>query len=69
MIYQNTFTIMIIDKKSSAVKYKHTNYQLWESPSMGFLCTYNNDFIILNKDGMSFVKLSEHEMRKTIFNE
>ena len=48
---------------------KHTNYQLWESPCKGFLSTYLNDFIILNKDGMSFVKLSEHEMRKAINNE
>jgi len=60
---------LIIDKKSSRVLYKHTNYQLWESPCTGFLCTYLNDYIILNKDGMSFVKLSEQEMRKAFSNE
>lgn len=69
MIYQNTYTLLIIDKKTKRVLYKHTNYQLWESPCKGFLSTYLNDFIILNKDGMSFVKLSEHEMRKAINNE
>jgi hypothetical protein len=69
MIYQNDYTVLIIDLKTSRVLYKHTSYQLWESPCKGFLSTHLNDFIILNKDGMSFVKLSEHEMRKAINND
>lgn len=69
MIYTNTYTILIIDRKTARVLYKHSNYQLWESPCYGFLSTLHNDFIILNKDGMSFVKLNEHEMRKSFNNQ
>lgn len=68
MIYQNTYSLLIINLKNKRVLYKHTNYQLWESPCYGFLCDYKNDFILLNKEGMSFVKLSELEMHKTIGN-
>lgn len=60
MIYQNTFTLLIINKDTARVLYKHLNYQLWESPCYGFLSTFMNDFILLSREGMSFIKLSEH---------
>lgn len=67
-IYENTYTIMAIDTESCKVIFKHMNYQLWESPVSGFLSTYLNDFIVLNKDGMSFVKLGVTETKKEIGN-
>lgn len=65
-IYENTYTIMVIDRDSCKVLYRHINYQLWESPVSGFLCTFNNDFVILNKDGMSFAKLGSKELKKKL---
>jgi hypothetical protein len=48
--------------------YQHKSYQLWESPIRGFLSTHNNDFILLNKDGMSYIKLGNMEARRSIEN-
>lgn len=59
-IYENTYTIMVIDRDTCKVIYKHIGYQLWESPVSGFLSTFYNDFIILNKDGMNIVKLGSN---------
>jgi hypothetical protein len=65
-IYENTYTIMVVDRDTCKVLYKHVNYQLWESPVSGFLSTHLNDFIILNKDGMSFVKLGNSETKMLV---
>lgn len=42
-----------------------SNYQLWESQVKGFLSTMNNDFIILNKEGINFVRLNPDIPRKS----
>ena len=48
------------------ILYKHNIYQLWESPVKGFLSTFAKDFIVLNKDGMSFIRLDEQVNRRQI---
>ena len=49
--------------------YHFKSYQLWESPVKGFISKAHNDFVIFNKDGISFVRLSENEPRRTIHGE
>lgn len=65
-IYENTYTVLVMDLETDRIQFKHNNYQLWESPVLGFLSTYFNDFIILNKDGMSFIRLGDKESRRSI---
>lgn len=57
-IHINLYTVLLINVKTSRIIFKHDNYQLWESEVIGFLNTYQNDFIILNKEGTSFIPLA-----------
>jgi hypothetical protein len=57
----NLYTVFVIEIETGLIKFKHENYQLWESPVMGFLNTQSHDFIILNKDGTSFLPLGLRE--------
>ena len=66
-IYINLYTVFVIEIETGLIKFKHENYQLWESPVMGFLNTQTNDFIVLNKDGTSFLPLGLRE-KKNIHN-
>jgi hypothetical protein len=66
-IHVNSYTVLIINIDSGRIKYRHDNYQLWESPVLGFLNTFSNDFVILNKDGTSFLPLGDNEKR-SIYN-
>ena len=66
-IYVNLYTVFVIEIETGLIKFRHENYQLWESPVMGFLNTQTNDFIVLNKDGTSFLPLGRRE-KKNIFN-
>lgn len=67
-IYENTYTVLVLDLASFRILYKHDIYQLWESPVKGFLSTYAKDFIVLNKDGMSFIRLDEKRHRRQIID-
>ena len=53
--------IYVIKKEDSQFKieYKLSNYQLWESEVNAFLSVRNKDFIILNKDGINFIRLDD----------
>lgn len=62
-IHVNSYTVFVIDIDSGRLKFKHENYQLWESPVIGFLNTFSNDYVILNKEGTSFVPLGKQEKR------
>jgi len=66
-IHVNTYTVFVVDIESSRIQFRHDNYQLWESPVLGFLNNYQNDFIILNKEGTSFLPLGTVEKR-AIYN-
>ena len=66
-IHVNSYTLIILDIDSARILYKHENYQLWESPVVGFLNTYQNDFVILNRDGTSFIPCGKQEKR-AIYN-
>ena len=68
VIYENTYTVLIVDKNNYRILYKHNSYQLWESPCLGFLNTFTNDFIILNRDGTSFIPLGDNTDRRAIEN-
>lgn len=65
-IYENTYTVLVLDLSSYRILYKHNIYQLWESPVKGFLSTFAKDFIVLNKDGMSFIRLDDKRHRRQI---
>lgn len=47
------------------VTFRHQGYQLWESKVLGFLSNIKNDFIILNKEGIKFITLSDTNLKKT----
>ena len=66
-IYVNSYSVFVIDIDSGRIKFKHESYQLWESPVIGFLNSFSNDFVILNKEGTSFIPLGNQEKR-AIFN-
>ena len=59
----NTFNVTVIDLKTKLIKYWHEGYQLWESPVKGFLLS-TNDFMILSKDGINLLAISEKPGRK-----
>jgi len=65
-IHVNLYSVFLINIKTGRIIFKHDNYQLWESPVIGFLNTYNNDFVILNKDGMGFIPLGNKEYKRPI---
>jgi len=66
-IHINSYSIVIVSIATGKVKLWHDNYQLWESPVFGFLNSYSNDFIVLNKEGTSFIPLGQKEKR-AIYN-
>ena len=63
-IYINLYSIVVVDVKSGRLRFVHESYQLWESSICGFLNKISNDFIIINKDGRSFVALGSNHKRK-----
>jgi hypothetical protein len=67
-IYENTYTVIITNKKDNQFKmeFKYIDYQPWESPIKGFLNEHNQDFIILSKDGMNFIRLDDKLLRRSI---
>ena len=64
----NVFEVIIVKKMDDdfRVIFKHANYHLWESSVRGFLCKTNNDYIIVNKDGMNFIRLDTKVSRRSI---
>jgi len=62
-IHVNSYSVLVVSIPTGRVKFKHDNYQLWESPCHGFLNSYSNDFIIMNKSGTSFIPLGTKEKR------
>lgn len=66
-IHVNTYTVFIVNIETGRISYKHDCYQLWERPVFGFLNTFSNDFVILNKYGTSFIPLGNQE-RRAIYN-
>lgn len=66
-MYVNLYTVFVIEIDTGHIKFKHENSQLWESPVKGFLNSNTHDFIILNKEGTSFIPLGNVE-KKSILN-
>lgn len=58
--------MFVIDKDDEGfkVQYKMNIYHLWESQIKGFLSTANKDFVILNKEGINFIRLDPNNPRK-----
>jgi hypothetical protein len=48
------------------IQFRYVGYQLWESSVKGFFSKYNQDFIILSKEGMNFIRLDEAQKRRSI---
>ena len=55
-IYINTFNVMVICLHQKSILYRFESYHLWEINICGILLP-NNDFIIIDKDGMSIMNL------------
>ena len=39
-IHVNVYTVFLINIQTGRILFKHDNYQLWESPVVGFLNTF-----------------------------
>lgn len=65
-IHLNQYVILVVEMQHCLIKFMFEMYQLWESPVKGFM-NKSNDFIILNKTGLSFVILGT-QMKKIISN-
>ena len=61
-IYINLFSAIVLDMKTGMIKFRYESYQLWESPVTGFLNS-QNDFVVLNREGLSFLPLGNQENR------
>lgn len=65
-MYANNYCLYILDHRTFKIIYRHDHYQLWESPSCGFLNTCTNDFVCLNKNGMSFIPVGQTNKMRVI---
>ena len=65
-IFVNVYNVLIFEEESGKIKYSHKNYQLWESPVMGFLNERTNDYIILNKNGTGLLPLGKDPFRHIV---
>ena len=64
----NTYNVFVIDLKTKLIKYRHEGFQLWESPTQGFLLE-TNEFMILSKHGIEVISLGEKPERDIRDNE
>jgi hypothetical protein len=67
---ENTFTVFVAQfnykRKEFKIIYRYTSYQLWESAVKGFLSAFKQDFIIMSKEGMSYIRLDKNKPRRAI---
>ena len=64
----NTFNCFVLNLESQLIKYWNESYQLWESPVLGFLLE-SNDFMMLDKNGVSLISLGEQRSRVIVDSE
>ena len=64
----NTFNCFVLSLESQLIKYWNESYQLWESPVLGFLLE-SNDFMVLDKTGVSLISLGERKSRVIVDSE
>ena len=68
-IFINTFNVMILDMKQdpkyskNSIIFRHESFQLWESKCDSALLSKNNDFIIINRDGINVLALGSVDKR------
>ena len=65
-IYMNVLSIIVLDlnhKSDQPLSCQYDTFQLWESEVTCLLLDKNNDFVIINKDGISIVALGSDEVR------
>ena len=66
MIYINVYNVIIFDitaDDNSVMSTRHESFQLWESEINGVLLAKTNDFLTLNKDGISVLALGTIDKR------
>ena len=61
----NTFNCFVLSLETGLIKYWNESYQLWESPVKGFLLE-TNDFMMLDKLGISMITLGEKKSKVVI---
>lgn len=66
IIHINLYVILVIEMQTLSIKFMFEQYHVWEQPVKGFL-NMSHDFIVLNKNGLSFIPLGK-QMKKVIAN-
>jgi hypothetical protein len=66
----SSFTVCVAERKKDEetfkIMFQYNGYQLWESPVKAFYSSHSQDFIIMNKDGMSFIRLDRNKARRPL---
>ena len=64
-INENTFNVFIVDISGHEPipLYRHESFQLWESQISAFYLSENNDYIMINCDGISLISLGTAQKR------
>jgi len=65
-IYINTYNVVCMDVSSSnefSLIFRHESFQLWESEITGFLTAKNNDFVMINREGINILALGSIQKR------
>lgn len=64
-INENTYNVYIVD--ISGVEpipiFRHESFQLWESQISAFYLSKNNDYVMINADGISLISLGSFDKR------
>jgi hypothetical protein len=63
----NLYTILVLDLHHSSnqpIMYRHESFQLWESCVSGILLSSTNDFLAVNKDGLTIFALGSTQRRQ-----
>lgn len=64
-IFINTYNVIVVDISSSVqwTQFRHESFQLWESQITGLFLNKNKDFLMINRDGISIISLSNIQKR------
>ena len=65
-IHINQYAVVVVEMKTCLIKFMFEMYHLWESSVESFM-NESLDYIILNKDGLSFIPMGT-QMKKIIAN-
>ena len=65
-IFMNTYNVLVVDisqPNHQWLQFRHESFQLWETHVAGFLLQKNNDYVTVNRDGISVFGLGSYDKR------